>query len=132
MLLGQVFQSIGAWGKLTSVNLKPKVAYKILKYTKLVDAEYEIAETQRVALLREITGIKEGDVSIEQGTPEFLEYVTRLGEIMSQEISLEEIDIDLDSVIDALDNKDNVLSVSDLAILEPFFSEVTTLEFKKV
>jgi len=122
MLLGQIFQSIEAWKKLSAVNMKPAVAYKILKYTKLVAAEHEIAETQRVALIREVTGTADGeDAKIEPGSPEFVEYVTKLNEVMSQESDLPKIGIDLDAIISALDGKDDVLSVSDLAMLEPFF-----------
>jgi len=122
MLLGQVFQSMPAWRKLSAVNMKPAVAYKILKYTKLVDAEYEIADKQRVALIHEVTETKEGDqVSIKPGDPVMTEYVERFNEVMSQEIELPKIDLDFGEVIDALDGKDDVLSIADLAILEPFF-----------
>jgi hypothetical protein len=123
MLLGQVFQSVGAWRKLSAVNLKPKIAYAILKYTKLVSEEHAIAEKQRVMLIHEITKTNEGEkASIEPDTPEFMEYISGLNEIMSQESSLKKIDINMDVVIDALDGKDDVLSVSDLAMLEPFFA----------
>lgn len=123
MQLGQIFQSIESWRKIASVNLKPKIAYAILKYTKLVSAEHEIADKQRVALIHEITGTKDGEnASIEPNTPEFTEYVKKVGEVMSQESDLPGLALSFDEVIDALDGKDNVLSVSDLAILEPFFS----------
>jgi len=122
MLLGQIFQSMPSWRKLSAVNMKPAVAYKILKYTKAVDAEYEVAEKQRVALIHEITGTKEGEqASIEPDSPMMPEYVGKLNEIMSQEVSLQKIDLDFDEVVSVLDGKDDVLSVSDLAMLEPFF-----------
>jgi len=122
MLLGQIFQSIEAWRKLSSVNMKPSIAYAILKYTKLVFDEHAIVEKQRVALLREVTGTKDGEIAkIEPDSPKFGEFVTKLNEIMSQESSLEEIDLDLSQVVVALDGKDDALSVSDLAMLEPFF-----------
>ncbi len=130
MNLGTIFQSIESWRKLSNVNMKPAVAYKILKYTKLVSAEHEIAEKQRVALLRDITGTADGeDAKIEPNSPEFVEYVKRFDEIMSQESSLDKIGLGLDAVIAALDGKDDVLSVADLAKLEPFFTtEVEALE----
>lgn len=122
MKLGQVFQSMQSWTKLASVNMKPKIAYAILKYTKLVSDEYEVVEKQRVALLHDITGTKDGEeVSVKQGTPEFLEYVTRFNEVVSQETTLPKIDLPLEDVVLALDGKDDVLSVQDLAMLEPFF-----------
>lgn len=123
LLLGQIFQSIESWRKLSSVNLKPKIAYAILKYTKLVSAEHEVAEKQRVALIREITGTIHGeDAKVEPGTPEFMEYVEKFNEIMSQKSDLPKIDLDLETVVEALDGKDDVLSVADLANLEPFFA----------
>jgi len=127
MLLGQIFQSLDSWRKLSSVNLKPKIAYAILKYTKLVSDEHAIAEKQRVALIHEITATKEGeDAKIEPGTPEFAEYVAKVNEIMLQESSLDPINLELEEVVNALDGKDDVLSISDLALLEPFFSSPDT------
>ena len=122
MLLGQIHLSIKSWKKLSNVNLKPKIAYKILKYTKLVNDEYEIAEKQRVALIREITNTADGqDAKIEPDSPELVEYVREFNEIMVQESSLGQVSLGFEEVIDALDGKADVLSVTDLAILEPFF-----------
>ena len=122
MKLGQIFQSIESWRKLSAVNLKPKIAYAILKYTKLVGDEHAIAEKQRVTLIHEITDTKDGeDAKIEPGSPEFVEYVTKLNEIMAQESELKPIDLELEEVVNALDGKDDVLSITDLAMLEPFF-----------
>ena len=122
MNLGTVFQSIDSWRKLSGVNLKPKIAYAILKYTKLVSAEYEIVAKQRMALLYEITGTKEGDeVRLEPDDPVFPDFVTKVNEIMSQESTLKTINLGLEEVVDALNGKDDVLSVTDLAMLEPFF-----------
>lgn len=122
MLLGTIFQSIAAWQKLSAIPLKPKVAYQILKYTKKVSVEHEVAEKQRVALIHEVTGTEEGqEAKIEPGTLEFTEYAEKFNEIMGTESDLEQIDLDFEVVIDALDDKEDVLSVSDLALLEPFF-----------
>ena len=123
MKLGEVFQSIEAWRKLSSVNMKPKLAYEVLKYTRLVGDEHAIAEKQRVVLFREIANAKDGeDAEIKPETPEFVEFVTKFNEILSQESSLEKINLELRAVVDALDGKDDVLSISDLAALEPFFT----------
>jgi len=129
MLLGQVFQSIVAWQKLSAIPLKPKIAYAILKYTRKVTDEHALAEKQRVALIHEITGTKDGEeAKIEPNTPEFSEYVTRFNEIMATESDLEQIDMDLEDVVNALDDKDEALSVSDLAMLEPFFHSYWKVE----
>ena len=122
MLLGQVFQSIQAWQKLSAIPLKPKIAYRVLKYTKKVSSEHELAEKQRVALIHEVTGTLEGqDAKIEPNTPEFQEYATRFNAIMALESDLEPIDMELQQVVDVLDDKEESLSMSDLAVLEPFF-----------
>lgn len=123
MLLGQVFQSIGAWQKLSAINLRAKLAYKLLKYTALVSAEHAIAEKQRVALIHEVTGTKEGeDAKIEPDTPEFREYVERFNAVMVTESDLQPLIMDFEEVVDAVDEKDESLSVSDLATLESFFA----------
>lgn len=122
MLLGQVFQSIEAWRKLSNINMQPKLAYKILKYTKLVSAEHEIAERQRVALIHELTNTKDGeDAKIEPNTDEFRVYVGKFNEIMLTESTLSQLDMDFEEVVNAVDEKDESLTVSDLAMLEPFF-----------
>ena len=123
ILLGQIFQSIGAWQRLSGVNMKPKLAYAILKYSKLVTAEHEIAEKQRVALIHEITKTADGeDAKIEPGTPEFRDYVERFNAVMLTETDLKPLDVVFEKVVNAVDDKDESLTVSDLAMLEPFFS----------
>ena len=126
MLLGQIFQSIQAWQKLSAINLRAKLAYKLLKYTALVSAEHVIAEKQRVALIHEVSGTKEGEnAKIEPDTPEFQEYVQKFNEVMLTESTLDRLDMDFEEVINAVDEKDESLTVSDLAMLEPFFATVT-------
>lgn len=122
MLLGEIFQSVAAWQKLSAINMKPKLAYKILKYTKKVYVEHDVAEKQRVALIHEITGTKEGEkAKVEPGSPEFKEYIGRFNEIMATESDLKLLDIDFEEVVNASDEKDGSLAVKDLALLEPFF-----------
>ena len=66
ILLGQIFQSIAAWQRLSGINMKPKLAYAILKYTKLVGDEHAVAEKQRIALIHELTNTSDGeDANIE-------------------------------------------------------------------
>ena len=123
MQLGQIYSSTEAWRKLSSVSMHPMMAYKVLKYTKLVEAEYAVADKQRVALIHEITSTKDGeDAKIEPGTPEFTTYVERLNEVMVVESTLKLIKgVSLEDVLKAVGDKDDVLTVSDLALLEPFF-----------
>lgn len=129
MLLGEIFQSIAAWQKLSGINLRAKLAYKLLKYTALVSAEHAIAEKQRVALIHEITGTKEGEnAKIEPDTPELTEYVQKFNEVMLTESTLEQLQMDFEEVVNAVDEKDESLSVSDLAMLEPFFWGGTDME----
>ncbi len=122
MLLGRIYSSVKAWNKLSSVTMHPMMVYKVLKYTKLVEAEYAIADKQRVALIHEISGTKEGeDAKIEPNTPEFRQYVERFNEVLQVESTLKQIKVGLEDVLKAIGDKDDVLSVGDLALLEPFF-----------
>jgi hypothetical protein len=123
MNLGQVLVSLGSWRKLSAVNMKPKVAYDILKYTALVTAESEVIEKQRITLIYDVTGAEQGEsVQLVDGTPEHATFVEGFNEILSQESDLAPIQMSMDVVIDALEGKDDALSVSDLAALEPFFA----------
>lgn len=129
MLLGQIFSSIEPWKKLSSVNMKPKVAYAILKYTALVSAEAAVVEKQRMALIYEASGSEPGtEVKLMPEEPGWEQFVRGFNEILSQESDLGPIQMDMGEVIDALDGKDDVLSVSDLARLEPFFAAGVTPE----
>jgi len=124
MKLGTIFQSIDAWKKLSAINMRPKLAYAVLKYTRLVSAEYEIVEKQRVALIHEITGTKEGEeAKIAANSPEIAKYVEKFNAIMVTASDLKPLDVNFEEVVNAVDSKDEVLSVSDLALLEPFFSD---------
>jgi hypothetical protein len=122
MLLGQVFQSIEAWQKLSGINMKPKLALKILRYTKLVSDEHGHAEKLRTALIHEITGTKDGEqAKIEPDTPELAMFMKKFNEVMLMESDLPQLDMDLEEVVNAVDEKDESLTVNDLAILGPFF-----------
>ncbi len=123
MLLGQIWQSMESWRKLSSVAMHPMMAYKVLKYTKLVEAEYAVADKQRKALIHELTGTKDGeDAKIEQDTPEFETYVEKFNEVMAVESTLKQVKgVELEGVVKAVGDKVDVLTVRDLALLEPFF-----------
>jgi len=121
MKIGQVFGSIPTWKKLCGMNMQPRLAYKIHKYVQKVAAEHDIAEDQRVSIIREITNTPEGDVRIEPNTPEFEEYVRKYAEVANTEIELGSIDITMDQLLDAVSEKNGALTPADLTILEPFF-----------
>jgi len=125
MKLGEIYQAMNAWRALAAVKMQPQMAYKVLKYVKLVSAEYEIADKQRVELIHEITGTQPGqDAKIEPGSQEFVEYAERLNDILSSESDLDVFGGSLDDVMAVVrDSEDNLLSVSDLATLEGFFKE---------
>ena len=125
MRLGEIFSAIGAWRALAAVKMQPQVAYKVLKYVRLVTAEYDIVEAQRVELIHEITGTEPGqEAKIEPGSPELVTYIEKLNEILSLESDLARFDGSLDDVMVAVrDSEDNLLSVSDLATLEGFFKK---------
>ena len=122
MNCGQVFRSIAAWRKISGVSMKPKIAFAILKYTKKVSEEYDIIEKQRIALIHEVTGTEAGaEATIEPESEEFKKYITGLQEILLVYSDLKPIDLDFEEVVGALDEKNETLTVSDLATLEPFF-----------
>jgi hypothetical protein len=109
--------------------MKAGIAYKVLKYTQKVGDEHALVEKQRVALIHEITGTKDGeDAKIEPGSPELSEYAERLNAIMAVEADLQPLDVDFGCVISAVDEKDGSQSVQDLAMLEPFFLDSTVEE----
>ena len=122
MRCGDVFRSVAAWQKLAGVNMKPKLAFRILKYTKEIGAEHDAIEKQRITLIHEITGTQPGEeAKIEPDSEESKKYIGGLQEILLVSSDLKKLDIDFSEVVDAVDEKNEVLSVSDLAALEPFF-----------
>jgi len=122
MNCGEVHRSIQAWRKLSGVAMKPAIALKILRYTRLITAEWKDIEKLKMEAIRRAAGAPEGkSVTFESGSLEHAECISRIDGIMAVESTLPLLSFDLDSVILALDEKGNSLSVSDLAILEPFF-----------
>lgn len=121
MLLRQVFESFSVWNMLATVSMEPLVTYKILKYIKLVEAEYLIADNYRVALTYKITNTRDiEEAQIKPNTPEYVEYVARFDEILSVECTLEKFDLTLETVLESI-REDYTLTVQDLILLEPFF-----------
>ena len=124
MKLGEVFQSMQAWQALTTMKMSPAMAYSLLKYAKLVSAEYDIAEKQRVALIHELTNTVEGqDARIEPGTKESKDYVDLFSAILELECDLVPCWLKFEDVLEAINEEQaSVLSARDLGLLEPFFA----------
>ncbi len=118
----QVFQSIASWRRLSGILMKPKVALKILRYTKLVEAEWVNIEKLRVALAYDVSGTPENaEVKIEPDSPQAVEFGERFSDILNEESELARVSLTLDEVVHSLEGKEDSLTVSDLALLEPFF-----------
>jgi len=117
-----VFQSIASWQKLSGIPMRPKSALAVLRYTKLVSAEYDNIERLRVSLARRIAGAAEGSaIEIEPNTPEAKEFAERFNEILNADVDLVPLQMSLDEVVNNLDGEEDSLTVADLAVLEPFF-----------
>lgn len=127
MFLGQIFNSISAWQKLAGINMKPKLAYKILKYTKLVTAEAEIVRKQQEAIIREIKGEV---MNIAKDTPEFTAYAAQFDPVLQTESDLPQLDVNFEEVVNGVDEKGESIAIQDLAFLEPFFSDYVEPEVK--
>ena len=125
MNLGQVLQSVESWRKLSAFAIKPSLAYKILKYGKLVSEEAGLVIEQRKVLVCELSPTEE----MTQDNPILQEFSLQYQEILSTESSLDKLDVSFAEVLSQVEKKGAVLSVTDLALLEPFFlcDEVTTL-----
>lgn len=124
MILGQIFQSKQSWQKLSSMKMRPQVAYKILRYTRRVDEEFALIEKQREAALRRAAGVEEGNVSLEPDTPEFIEFAKEFNEVLMTESDMPKFGRKLSYVLESVaEGQDDVLTISDLAMLEPFFKD---------
>ena len=123
MKLANVYMARAAMNQLVQAKLSPKVAYRVLKFTRKFDVEFAIIEGQRSKLIRDISGTKEGEnASIENGTPEMAEFFKKFAPILDTDCDLELCPLKFDALMDALDSEEgNVLSAQDLALLEPLF-----------
>jgi len=123
MKLSDVFIAQAAMGRLAILNMVPKVAYAVLKFAQKFDAEFAIVETQRLALIREIAGVKDGeDASLEQGSPGFDKFVVKFKEVLEVDSGLAPCPLKMDALLDAIEDVEgNTLSVQDIAMLEALF-----------
>lgn len=124
MILGQIFQSMQSWRSLSGMKMRPQVAFKVLRYTRDVEAEFALIEKRREAILREVAGVPEGEVKLEPDTPEVAEFQKQFTEDLLIESELKSFDRKLSCVLEMVgDGQDDVLTMSDLAMLEPFFQK---------
>ena len=108
---------------IANVNLSPKTAYSLLRYTRLFDAEFELVEKKRVGLLKAAAGSQgEKSISLEQGTPEFGKFLQDFVDFLATESELKPCPLPLVALLDEMGTDPaNTLSAQDLAVLEPFF-----------
>ncbi len=126
MNCGQIVNSIEVWRKLSGIPMSPAIALKILRYTKIVANDYEIIEKLRVSTIREIAGVgEEENAEIPKDSPKYQECIERINAIMGSASTLSQINLSLEVVVVALEGHDVALTVSDLAVLEPFFQDDT-------
>jgi hypothetical protein len=120
MKLGHIFLSIETWKKLSELKINSKVIYKVFKYMKSILAEYDIIEKQRIALIYEVTKTEPGiPVKLEPNTPEYVEYFKKFNALLSVDSDIKPLDMTLEQLVES--NCD--LTLQDLSILEPFFTE---------
>lgn len=121
MKLGNVVLASDAFNHLATLRMPPQMAYRLLKYGRLLSAERELAEQQRIAIVRKVSGIAEGNVTLEPGTPEYQQFVTEYGEALEVKSDLAPLDLTLDELLEAI-GSDGALSITDLGNLEPLFA----------
>lgn len=122
MKLYSILASRDAWQRLTALKMPPAKAYRLRKYCRMVDADLAVIEEERVKLLREASGVMEGAVALQEGTPEHQDFILKFAEFLTADSDLPTIDADLDEIIEMLNGEQsNAISVADLAALEPFF-----------
>ena len=125
MTLAVMFSSREAWARLAALRMPPHTAYRVLKYAKLVQAEYDVIEQQRGKLIREAAGVKDGeDVTLKPDTPEYAVFVSEFMAMLETDSDLKPFDMKLAALLDVLGkDQGNTLSAQDLGQLEPFFPE---------
>jgi len=122
MKLRNVYDSRQTWQCLTALKMPPKTAWKLLKYAKGIQVDSDLIDVERIKYLREASGVSEGDVSIEPGTPEMAAFFSRFDPFLETESDLKPLDMKMGELIEALGSEQgNVLSIADLAVVEPFF-----------
>ena len=123
MKLANIYAAREAWQRLAALKLPPHTAYRLLKYVKLVAAEAEVIEQQRMKIRRETTGLADNDnTPVEPNTPEHAQFSVEFGQVLDTESDLKPFSMTLSGLLDLLGKEQgNVLSAQDLGQLEAFF-----------
>ena len=127
MKLSQIWNSAKTWAVLSAMKKPPVLAYKLFKYEKLVQAEIEACDVRRQALIYEIAKTEPpAIISLNEGTPEFTDFLSRFNDFLETESDLAWSGITLDELIATLGAEAaNVMAESEILALEPFFTEPT-------
>lgn len=135
MKLVDVWNARNAFAVLAQLKKPPKVAYRLMKYSKKFAAEFDICEAERVALVFVVADVEPGtpNINLLPGTDEFAAFQEAFNEFLANDSDLEPVDIGMDALIDALDAEHgNVLSEAELALLVPFFQEKKPTDLRVV
>ena len=129
MKLIQIWNSVKAWPVLAGMKKSPSLAYKLFKYEKLVQAEIEACEVRRLALIYEVAKAEPpAVVSLDAGTPELADFMSRFSEFLATESDLKWSGIQMAELMVTLGAESmNVMTENDILMLEPFFTEPTVM-----
>lgn len=128
MKLATIWNAREALGRLSQLRKPPKVAYQLMKYEKLVMAEIDTIDKARTAFIMKAAGVADaiGPVTLDVGTPELVAFTIEFNAFLETESDLSVAPLNMDALIDALDGQaGNAMADSDLALVEPFFTEKT-------
>lgn len=128
MTLIQIWNSRPAWTTLSALRKPPGLAYRLLKYERLLDVEIATIEKARIEMITKAAGAEPGtEVTLGQG-PELDAFVKEFVAFLDTDSELQPFDLDMDGLMAALDSQaGNTLAESDLAALEPFFTQPAEL-----
>jgi len=117
-----VVNSVDSWKELASKKLKPRTAYRVMKYMKLVDEEIKLFEVQRNSLLRSAAGVNDESVAVrlEAGTDEYNKYLENVNDLLMVEVDICKIEMKFCELVEEI--ADEEISVGMLLSLEPFFA----------
>ena len=123
MKLKDIFIAKQALGNLASLGMSPKTAYRVLKFARKFDVEYDIVEKQRNSIIEKILSSNKIE-ELKKGTPEFVEFVEKFNGVLDMDSELKVCPLKFDELLEAIGAEDeNVMSVGDLAVLEVLFEE---------
>jgi hypothetical protein len=139
MKLAQIFVARETWKAFAGLKMPPHTAYRLLKYVKRMDSEFELIESQRQKLIKELLEQKQARLTAEgieiaeddknilkPADPEYMKFAgpEGFGGVLETESDLKPFSMTLSAMLDLAGKEaGNVLSAQDLGLLEPFFEE---------